>query len=113
MPNDMNTMRGEASSQPAANGAGVSAAPPDVATLFVDLDGTLVKTDLLVEELLDSLKKNPWYLFGSLRSLLKGRQCLKEHVGRLATIDVTSLPYQSQFVEFLAQERANGRELVL
>jgi 4-hydroxybenzoate polyprenyltransferase/phosphoserine phosphatase len=109
----MNPMRGEASSQPTQDGAGVSAAGPDAATLFVDLDGTLVKTDLLIEELLDGLKKNPWYCFGFLRSLLKGRQCLKEHVGRLATIDVTSLPYHSQFVEFLAEERTKGRKLVL
>lgn len=81
--------------------------------LCVDLDGTLIKTDLLWESLLVLLKQNPllalllpWWLF-------KGKAHLKHEIARRVTLDVSTLPYDQELVEFLSNERRAGRELML
>lgn len=81
--------------------------------LCVDLDGTLIKTDLLWESLLALLKQSPLSLFQLPFWLLKGRAHLKHEIARRVTLDVTTLPYQQDLVEFLFKERESGRELVL
>jgi len=48
--------------------------------LCADLDGTLVKTDILVESLLALLKSNPFYILLIPLWLLKGRAYLKQQI---------------------------------
>ena len=55
---------------------------PDEPPLFVDLDGTLIKTDLLQESILLLLKKNPWLLFALPAWLLRGKASFKARYGR-------------------------------
>ncbi len=81
--------------------------------LCVDLDGTLIKTDLLWESLLALLKQNPLSLFLLPLWLFKGKAYLKHEIARRVTLDVSTLPYDQDFVEFLSNERRSGRELVL
>lgn len=81
--------------------------------LCVDLDGTLIKTDLLWESLLALLKQNPLSIFQLPFWLLKGKAHFKHEIARRVILDVTTLPYQQDLVEFLSGERASGRELVL
>ena len=81
--------------------------------LCVDLDGTLIKTDLLWESLLALLKQSPFSLFQLPFWLLKGKAHLKQEIARRVTLDVTTLPYQQDLVKFLSKERESGRELVL
>ncbi len=81
--------------------------------LCVDLDGTLIKTDLLWESLLALLKQNPLSLFLLPLWLFKGKAHLKHEIARRVTLDVSTLPYDQDFVEFLSNERRSGRELVL
>ena len=81
--------------------------------LCVDLDGTLIKTDLLWESLLALFKQSPLSIFQLPFWLLRGRAHFKHEIARRVTLDVTTLPYQQDLVEFLSSERKSGRELVL
>ena len=81
--------------------------------LAVDLDGTLIKTDLLWESLLALLKRNFFLLFLTPVWLLKGRAYLKQEIARRIALDVTALPYNEEFLNFLREEHGRGRMLVL
>ena len=67
--------------------------------LVVDLGGTLVKTDLLLESLLALLREKPKYIFVLPLWLLKGKAYLKQQVSRRLSLDVSSLPYREELLE--------------
>jgi len=81
--------------------------------LVVDLDGTLVKTNLLLESLLALLKEKPQYAFVLPVWLLRGRAYLKQQVTRRVSLDVSILPYQDDFLDYLKTQHTAGRSLVL
>lgn len=81
--------------------------------LCVDLDGTLIRTDLLWESLLALLKQSPLSVFRLPFWLLKGKASFKHEIARRVTLDASTLPYDQALVEFLSNERRSGRELVL
>lgn len=81
--------------------------------LVVDLDGTLIKSDLLVEGFFALLRVNFFYLFLAPFWLLKGKAHFKEQIFSRIEIDPQLLPYHSAFLEFLTQQAQSGRELVL
>lgn len=81
--------------------------------LCVDLDGTLVATDLLAESLLLLLRSSPWHIFVLPWWLIQGRATLKQEIARRVTIDFERLPYRKALVSFLEEERRRGRRLVL
>jgi 4-hydroxybenzoate polyprenyltransferase len=90
-----------------------SNASPDGASLLplcVDLDGTLVRSDLLVESVFALLKKNFFFLFLLPIWLCRGKAHLKSQIASRVEIDVSLLPYQAEFLEFLnTRHRAGGR----
>ena len=79
--------------------------------LCVDLDGTLVRTDTLVEGLLA--------LAGGLRvaalgaAVMGGRSALKARVATLVPLDPALLPYNEPLLAYLREQRATGRRIVL
>lgn len=81
--------------------------------LVVDLDGTLVKTDLLVESLLDLLRRQPWRLFQLPIWMARGQAWLKCEVARRVSLDPALLPWRTGFIEDLRRQRGQGRSLVL
>ncbi|WP_119941428.1 UbiA family prenyltransferase [Neorhizobium sp. NCHU2750] len=81
--------------------------------LAVDLDGTLISTDLLWESVFQLLRVNPLYFFLLPIWLLSGKARLKSEIARRVTIDASHLPYREDFVSYLRAERVRGRELVL
>src|SRR5271157_3053976 len=81
--------------------------------LVVDLDGTLVKTDLLVESLFALIKQNSLYFFLLPFWLIKGRAYLKRQVSLRVTLDTSLLPYNRELVEYLRDQRSQGRRLTL
>jgi 4-hydroxybenzoate polyprenyltransferase/phosphoserine phosphatase len=81
--------------------------------LVVDLDGTLVKTDLLIESVAALLKDEPRYVFALPLWLLKGRAGFKQEIARRISLEAGFLPYRSEFVEYLQTQRAQGRSMVL
>lgn len=81
--------------------------------LCVDLDGTLVKTDTLLEAVLVLLKRNPLALLMLPLWLLRGRAHLKRQVASAAPLDPVSLPYNTEFLSYLYRCRSEGRRLIL
>ena len=79
--------------------------------LCVDLDGTLVHTDLLYESALALLRRNPLYLLVLPLWLLRGKACLKHEIARRAQPDVALLPYDARVLDLLRE--AGGRRRVL
>jgi 4-hydroxybenzoate polyprenyltransferase/phosphoserine phosphatase len=81
--------------------------------LCVDLDGTLIRSNLLWECLISLLKKRPLWVFMIPFWLLGGRANLKSQLAQRAQLDVTSLPYRKDVLEFLKERRSAGGRLVL
>jgi 4-hydroxybenzoate polyprenyltransferase/phosphoserine phosphatase len=89
---------------------------PDAATsvpLVVDLDGTLIKTDLLWEHLVRLLRKNPLFLFAALSWWTRGRAFLKQQLARRVQIDPATLPFHREFLSWLREQKAAGRKIIL
>lgn len=75
--------------------------------LVVDLDGTLINTDLLMETFWGLLKLNIFYLFIIPFWLFKGKANLKFEIAKRVDIDVSVLPYNQEVLEYLEIETAN------
>jgi len=82
-------------------------------TLYVDLDGTLMQSDALVESVFALLRSNPLMAFLLPAWLLKGRAHLKREIARRVDIDTADLPWTPDFLEYLHGCQAAGRRLVL
>jgi 4-hydroxybenzoate polyprenyltransferase/phosphoserine phosphatase len=81
--------------------------------LCVDLDGTLVRSDTLVDSLLVLLRKRPLRAFGLIPKLFEGKAAFKAYAARYAHLDVAHLPYNRALVSFLQQEQRQGRTIYL
>jgi 4-hydroxybenzoate polyprenyltransferase len=81
--------------------------------LVVDLDGTLIKTDLLAESFFALMRQNPLYLFVLPFWLLRGRAFLKRQISQRVTLDVSLLPYHRELLDHLKLQHAQARRLVL
>ena len=84
-----------------------------VKPLVVDLDGTLIKTDLLYESASNFIGEYPLRFFQMLGWLKKGKSYLKARCVEAGIVDVTLLPYNSNLVSWLHQQKALGRVIVL
>jgi 4-hydroxybenzoate polyprenyltransferase/phosphoserine phosphatase len=83
------------------------------APLCVDLDGTLIISDLLLESALLLIKSNPLYLFMLPLWLLRGKSTLKAEIARRVELNPALLPYNRPFLEWLKTEKVAGRSLWL
>ncbi len=81
--------------------------------LAVDLDGTLIASDLLWESLFQLLRTSPLALFLLPFWLLKGRAHLKAQIASWVEIDPSTLPYRAEVLTRLREEKAVGRQLIL
>jgi len=81
--------------------------------LVVDLDGTLLRTDLLFEATLRLIKQKPWLVLLLPVWLLRGRAHLKSRIFHLGQIDVSLLPLHSELLTWLRAEKSRGRRLIL
>lgn len=79
----------------------------------MDLDGTLIRTDLLLEPFFALLKQNALYAFVLPVWLLEGKANLKHRIAEHVELDASRLPYNKSFLDYLREEKERGRELVL
>jgi 4-hydroxybenzoate polyprenyltransferase/phosphoserine phosphatase len=91
----------------------VSSPSPVSRPLCVDLDGTLVRSDLLIEAVFALLKLNPLYVFLLPLWLLRGKAAIKQRIADRVELEVTLLPYNQPLLEWLRQQKAQGRPLIL
>jgi phosphoserine phosphatase len=87
--------------------------PESLVPLCVDLDGTLIHTDVLWEGIKFMLKRKPLALLGMLPLLRGGRAPFKQAVSRASTVSVDSLPWRVSLIEWLRAEAAGGRPVYL
>jgi 4-hydroxybenzoate polyprenyltransferase/phosphoserine phosphatase len=81
--------------------------------LAVDLDGTLIATDLIWEAVIALVKRNPLYLLLLPYWALRGAYVLKSELACRVDLDAEALPYRADFLAFLREEHAKGRPLYL
>ena len=80
--------------------------------LCIDLDGTLIRSDLLAESALSLIRQNPLNLLRFGVWLLRGKACLKREIAKRTSIDVTTLPYEPRVLDWLRSD-TGGRLRVL
>ena len=90
-----------------------TAAPALERPLCVDLDGTLVKSDTLVDSLLLLVRSRPLDALKTPLWALRGKANLKREVTTRVTLDVEHLPYNRPLLEYLMAQRGDGRKLYL
>ncbi|HEU4665429.1 MAG TPA: UbiA family prenyltransferase [Dokdonella sp.] len=83
----------------------------DDVALCVDLDGTLVHTDLLHESVIALLRRNPFWLFLLPLWLWRGKAQLKREIARRVCPDVTRLPYDARVLALLREGGKRPRVL--
>ncbi len=81
--------------------------------LCVDLDGTLVRSDMLLESFIRLLRQKFLYIFFIPFWLLKGRSCLKHEIAAKVSIDYACLPYNRKVIEYIEKEKKKGRDIIL
>lgn len=81
--------------------------------LVVDLDGTLLHTDTLHESALQLLRDRPADTLCIPGWLAQGKAAMKRRIATLTQLNVETLPYSQGFVDWLKEQKAAGRQLVL
>lgn len=81
--------------------------------LSVDLDGTLIKSDSLVDSLLALVRARPAQLLSLPGAVLRGKAAFKAFVAARGALDVAHLAYNRAVLLYLREEYARGRALYL
>ena len=81
--------------------------------LVVDLDGTLIRSDALLETVFLLLKNQPHRIIDLLRWTLCGKAHLKARLAESTQIDVAALPYDTSVIALIQEQREMGRTVIL
>ncbi|MEM7679172.1 MAG: UbiA family prenyltransferase, partial [Myxococcota bacterium] len=99
---------------PQVNTAGADAVPSTEASadrrpLCVDLDGTLIATDMLWESFLLLLKSKPWLLLVVPVWFSQGKAKMKRRLVELVQPDPAALPYRPEVLAYITAAKDAGR----
>ncbi|MDX1963631.1 MAG: UbiA family prenyltransferase [Pirellulales bacterium] len=100
----------------AADADKIAAATPGatkVIPLFVDLDGTLIATDMGQETAFQAIKQHPAVLLQFPLLAARGLAVLKRHLASRVRFDAAELPYHARVVTALQEAKAAGRPIIL
>ncbi|VAX10798.1 Integral membrane protein [hydrothermal vent metagenome] len=81
--------------------------------LCVDLDGTLIHSDMLLESFIRLLRQKFLTIFLIPLWLLKGRSCLKHEIAARVKIDYCCLPFNTALIEYIKKEKEKARPIIL
>lgn len=81
--------------------------------LVVDLDGTLLLTDVLHESTLRLVRSQPLQALALPFKLRAGKAPLKQYVADRVDLQVETLPYNQALLAWLQEQKAGGRQLIL
>ncbi|MCP3374417.1 UbiA family prenyltransferase [Bradyrhizobium cajani] len=81
--------------------------------LVVDLDGSLLLTDVLYESLLNVLTLGLQPNLAAIRALAHGKAAVKHHFAQASELDYTTLPYNSCVLHLIQAAKARGRKVYL
>jgi hypothetical protein len=73
--------------------------------LYVDLDGTLIRTDMSAESLIDFICRRPLEIWRVLFWCLRGRAYAKARLAEDYEPDIELLPMQTEFADFVAAQQ--------
>ena len=85
----------------------------DELPLAVDLDGTLLLTDVLHESCLQLLRNRPALISVLPFRWAEGKAELKDYVADRTDLSVENLPYNQPLIDWLSEEKKRGRQLLL
>lgn len=81
--------------------------------LCVDLDGTLIAGDTLLDSTFIAIKKKPIIVFFLPFWIIKGKLFFKEQIHKIAEPDYSTLVFRDNLIEFIENEKNKGRKIVL
>ena len=81
--------------------------------LVVDLDGTLIRSDLLIEALFQTLVSSPSSVILNFFALLRGKAHFKDVVAQNVSFDPASLPYDDAVLEHIRDAVKAGRPVYI
>lgn len=96
--------------------SGLATAPSsarDLVPLVVDLDGTLLRSDALLESLLAVARAHPLVMLLVPLWWWQGKARLKHELAKHAGIDAATLPLDEGLLDYLRAQKRQGRRLVL
>lgn len=82
-------------------------------TLVVDLDGTLLRSDMLFESLWSALSQDWRNFFSIIMVLPNGRAALKRHLAMTSVVDAATLPYDLKILDYVKAWRDAGGRIAL
>ena len=85
----------------------------NITPLVVDLDHTLIETDLLFLSSLGVLVRRPWLVFHYFFWLWKGKGYLKDQLVKRFEINIPELPYNQSVISYILQRKKQGCKIVL
>lgn len=93
----------------------MTASPHDVPPppLVVDLDGTLIRSDMLYETFWSAMASRWTTPFVALSALLRGRAALKRRLAQIGPVDVRALPYNPDVLRYINDRRTEGVQTAL
>jgi len=81
--------------------------------LAVDLDGSLLRSDLLHESALKLLRERPLEALATLHWLVQGKAYLKQQIAERIDLDIKTLPFDVDVLAWLRSEHSLGRRIIL
>lgn len=81
--------------------------------LIVDLDGTLIQTDMLHESTVAACAQQPLTVLRLPFWLQAGKARLKAELAQRVEVDAAVLPYHHDLIVWLKQQKADGRTVIL
>lgn len=87
--------------------------PVNKPNVYVDLDGTLTPSDLLLESLLLLIRRNFFYCFLFFYWLFKGRWYAKQQVFSRVKLNAADIPIDDDVLKLLRQYKADGHSIIL
>lgn len=81
--------------------------------LIVDLDNTLINTDLLFESSKLVLRNKPFLIINYIFWFLRGKGYLKEQLFKRCEINIKELPYNKEVIAYIKEQKKLKRRIVL
>src|SRR5271154_1902875 len=81
--------------------------------LCVELGGTVVQPDTLVESLLAFIRARPLSILRVALWMCMGKARLKQKLGQAVSLEPDALPYSKPLLDYMQSEAKRGRRLVL
>ena len=85
----------------------------DANVIVVDLDGSLIRSDTLIESFFLFLRRFPLLFWLPLVWLLRGKANLKKHIADEVIPDAAFLPYNLELIEWLKKQKVMGAKVIL